>query len=65
VPFQGTAKIAINMREAKPVEQNSAVRPPEKEPDVSETPWYGRWWFWTAVSVFLVGGTVTAVVLAQ
>jgi hypothetical protein len=65
VPFQGTTKLNINMREAKPVDRDLAVRPPEKGPEVRATPWYGRWWLWTAVGAILVGGAVTAVVLAQ
>lgn len=65
VPFQGTVKLNINMREGTPVEYGSAVRPPEETSEELSTPWYGRWWLWTAVGVFLVGGTVTAVVLAQ
>lgn len=65
VPLQGTAKISINMRKANPVESGSAVGLQASEPEASATPWYGRWWFWTAVGAFLVGGTVTAVVLAR
>jgi hypothetical protein len=65
VPFQGTARLNINMREGKPVEPGPVVLPPGEVPEGSSTPWYGRWWFWTAVGAFLIGGTVTAVVLAQ
>jgi UDP-glucose 4-epimerase len=65
VPFRGTAKLNINMRAGTPVELDSAVRPPGETPEKLSTPWYGHWWLWTAVGVFLVGGTVTAVVLAQ
>ncbi len=65
VPFQGTTKVNINMREAGPVDGDSAVRPPEKGPEARDTPWYRRWWLWTAVGAILIGGTVTAVILAQ
>jgi len=65
VPFQGTAKLKISMREGTPVEYGSAVWPSGERSEELSTPWYGRWWLWTALGVFLVGGTVTAVVLAQ
>lgn len=69
VPFQGTTKLNINMREGRSVGHASAALLPGETPeDVSKdtsTPWYGRWWLWTAVGVFLVGGTVATVVLAQ
>lgn len=65
VPFQGTAKLNISMREGTPVEYGSVVQPPGETSEELSAPWYGRWWLWTAVGVFLVGGTVTAVVLAQ
>jgi hypothetical protein len=65
VPFQGTTKLNIEMRKGRPAGRNPAVSPPEEAAGESTTPWYGRWWLWTAVGVLLVGGTVTAVVLAQ
>ena len=65
VPFQGTVKLNVNMREGTPVDRGLAVRPPGKTSAELSTPWYGRWWLWTALGVFLVGGTVTAVILAQ
>jgi hypothetical protein len=37
------------------------------EPEVVEqrTPFYTKWWFWTAVGVVVVAGTVTAIVLTR
>jgi len=64
VPFQGTTKLNIKMREGRSTGNAAAVMPRET-PDESSTPWYQRWWLWTAVGVLLVGGAVTAVVLAQ
>jgi hypothetical protein len=65
VPFQGTAKLNVKMRKGRSTGDNQAVMAPEKTAEKSSTPWYGRWWLWTAVGLVLVGGTVTAVVLAQ
>ena len=65
VPFQGTTKLNVNMREGRPTGHDPAVLLSEETPKGSSAPWYERWWLWTAVGVFLVGGTVTAVVLAQ
>lgn len=65
VPFQGTTKLNVKMREGRPSGDNPAVMAPEEAAERSSTPWYGRWWLWTAVGAVLIGGTVTAVVLAQ
>ena len=65
VPFQGTAKLSVKMRKGRSSGGNPAVMAPEETAEKSSTPWYGRWWLWTAVGLVLVGGTVTAVVLAQ
>ena len=65
IPFQGTTKITINMRKGQPAERYPAVIPSEETAEESSTPWYGRWWLWTAVGAVLIGGTVTAVVLTQ
>lgn len=65
VPFQGTTKLNVKMREGQPSGDNPAVMAPEEMEEKSPTPWYKHWWLWTAVGVLLVGGTVTAVVLAQ
>jgi hypothetical protein len=32
---------------------------------VSATPFYGTWWFWTGVGAVVVAGTVTAIIVAQ
>lgn len=74
VPFQGTAKLNVKMRKGRSAPRgtaqtaagdNQAVMAPEETEEKPSTPWYGRWWLWTAVGLVLVGGTVTAVVLAQ
>jgi len=65
VPFQGTTKLNIKMHKGRPAVNNPAVLLPEEAAAESTTPWYGRWWVWTAVGVLLAGGTVTAVLLAQ
>lgn len=65
VPFQGTTKLNVKMREGQPVRDTQAVMVAEEASEKSATPWYKHWWLWTAVGVVLVGGTVTAVVLAQ
>lgn len=65
VPFLGTTKLNVNMREGRPAGGDPAVKAPEETAEKPATPWYGRWWLWTAVGVVLIGGTVTAVVLAQ
>ena len=33
---------------------------PSKQREVSKTPWYGTWWFWTVVGVVVVGAGTTA-----
>jgi len=65
VPFQGTTKLNIKMREGRPAGESPVVMAPEETAEKSSTPWYKRWWLWTAVGLLVVGGTVTAVVLAQ
>jgi hypothetical protein len=65
IPFQGTTKLNIKMRKSLSAGREPAVMLPEESAEVSSTPWYGHWWLWTAVGVLLVGGTVTAVVLAR
>jgi len=65
VPFQGTTKLNVKMREGQPAGGNPAVAASEESTKGQTTPWYGRWWLWTAVGIVLIGGTVAAVVLAQ
>lgn len=65
VPFQGTTKLNVKMRAGRPAADNPAVMAPGEAEEKTTTPWYGRWWLWTAVGAVLIGGTVTAVVLAQ
>lgn len=67
VPYSPTAAAAPAQAPAPaPVVDRSAelVSSPQPAP-VSDSPVYARWWFWTGVGAVVVGGVVTAVLLAS
>jgi hypothetical protein len=53
VRFQKTAQVVVQMQ--APIKPAVVTAP---RPVVRTTPWYTRWWFWTAVGVAAVGAGV-------
>jgi hypothetical protein len=50
---------------APPLQQGSATLVSEPGPPAPRSsPFYERWWFWTAIGVVVAGGVVTALVLS-
>jgi len=67
VPYSPTAAAApAQAPSPDPGADRSAelVSSPQPAP-VSDSPVYARWWFWTGVGAVVVGGVVTAVLLAS
>jgi hypothetical protein len=49
---------------AAPPPQGTLIAQPEQTPPAESSPFYTRWWFWTAVGVVVAGGVVAALVLS-
>ena len=50
---------------AAPPPQGTLIAQPEQTPPSESSPFYTRWWFWTAVGVVVAGGVVAALLLSS
>jgi hypothetical protein len=67
VPYQGTAKIKVKMKEAQDGLAKKTGQIVERPIVSCDHPrqWYEKWWIWTIAGTVLIGSTVTTVLLVK